>query len=228
MQWSLSSALPSNSLKRKREDSEPEYEDTLPEEYAGPVYRGSFWLISDEFKPKKRLKPTPSSELKPDLPEWGDDFPAQIPPPPVSPIPKPLPVPIPDAKIPNFVQLHPFVAQGKRQYSNRLTSEDPKGPLKQNNLKKLIQRKAKKKPAVPSFDRRANHNLGDGSLVALYCNHCNRTFKAKPTYRPKFMHHLVNHACSGLKRHQFVLGVKHRKCQFQCDSTHGCIYLISS
>jgi len=63
-------------------------------------------------------------------------------------------------------------------------------------------------------------------IVSLFCNHCKLTFKAKPTYRKKFNHTLVNHSCSGTKRKQYVLGVKRRKCIFNCSAYQGCIYRL--
>jgi len=63
-------------------------------------------------------------------------------------------------------------------------------------------------------------------IVSLFCNHCKLTFKAKPTYRRRFNHTLVNHSCSGTKRKQYVLGVKRRKCSFNCNAYQGCIYRV--
>jgi len=61
-------------------------------------------------------------------------------------------------------------------------------------------------------------------IVSLFCNHCKMTFKAKPTYRRRFNHTLVNHSCQGSKRRQYVLGVKRRKCLYGCNSIQGCIF----
>merc|ERR1719447_2402762 len=63
----------------------------------------------------------------------------------------------------------------------------------------------------------------EDQIVSLFCNHCKTTFKAKPTYRQRFNHTLVNHSCLGNKRRQYVLGVKRRKCVFACNSIQGCI-----
>jgi len=63
-------------------------------------------------------------------------------------------------------------------------------------------------------------------IVSLFCNHCKMTFKAKPTYRRRFNHTLVNHSCQGSKRRQYVLGVKRRKCLYGCSSIQGCIFRI--
>jgi len=66
----------------------------------------------------------------------------------------------------------------------------------------------------------------EDQIVSLFCNHCKLTFKAKPTYRKRFNHTLINHTCSGTKRKQYVLGVKRRKCTFSCNSYKGCIYRL--
>lgn len=192
--------------KRKRELADLDYEDTLPEEYAGPVYRGKFWLISDEFTKHKRQKQkTSSSETGSLHSGWDDDFP--------SPQPPPLQIPHCNPKVP-----HRRKAGTKNRFGHTKPFEESNAippPVKKSAKKSSNHRKQRKnKPE-------------EGQLVDLFCNHCNRSFQAKPTYRPKFMHYLVNHACSGLKRHQYVLGVKHRKCQFQCEPSQGCIFLTA-
>lgn len=68
----------------------------------------------------------------------------------------------------------------------------------------------------------------EDQVVSLFCNHCKVTFKAKPTYRRRFNHTLVNHACAGRKRKQYVLGVKRRKCVHHCSSVKGCIFRVDA
>jgi hypothetical protein len=196
--------------KRKRDTEYVDYEDTIPEEYAGPVYRGSFWLISDEFakRPDEKDGENKTPTLESSSPSaWDDDFPSQIPP---ALTIKPLACkPVPGRKKANVRKPKSF-----EDVNNALEEQPPAPVKKKTKMKRSIHRKRRNKP-------------DDGQLVHLFCNHCNRSFQAKPTYRPKFMHYLVNHACSGLKRHQYVLGVKHRKCQFQCEPSQGCIFLTS-
>jgi len=49
----------------------------------------------------------------------------------------------------------------------------------------------------------------------IFCNHCKTFFYAKPTLRKKKHVFALNHACKpGEKRRQYVLGKKHRKCEF--------------
>lgn len=208
----------SSGRKRKRENVELDYEDTLPEEYAGPVYRGTFWLISDEFSKNCPKANTPKNLST--SPAWEDEFPDQIP---------------PSVKSQTFM---PRATQGRKRASRRpapsfagddLDDLPEKGPVKKKTkIKRVLHRKPRRhKPDVSTSSSDNDQALRDGQLVDLFCNHCNRSFQAKPTYRPKFMHYLVNHACSGLKRHQYVLGVKHRKCQFQCEPSQGCIFLTA-
>jgi len=52
----------------------------------------------------------------------------------------------------------------------------------------------------------------------IFCNHCKTHFFAKPTLRKKKHVFALNHACKpGEKRRQYVLGKKHRKCEFTHD-----------
>lgn len=61
-----------------------------------------------------------------------------------------------------------------------------------------------------------------GNKFRLYCHHCKATFYSKATYREKYQHHLVNHRCFKT-RMQYVVGVRHRRCQQNCDPNVGCI-----
>lgn len=61
----------------------------------------------------------------------------------------------------------------------------------------------------------------------LFCNHCKLEFRSKTTYRPQFDHHLVNHKCKDTKRRQYVVGVRHRKCNYNClPKPLGCIQFV--
>jgi len=61
----------------------------------------------------------------------------------------------------------------------------------------------------------------------LFCNHCKLEFRSKTTYRPQFDHHLVNHKCKDTKRRQYVVGVRHRKCTYNCHPKPlGCIQFV--
>lgn len=195
-----------------------EYEDTHPDEYAGPVYRGKFWLVSIELakiikseNEYTHIPVTAHSDSYSDnsidhdaYSQWDD---------------KPIPMPLNNfttevdgPRLPprvededqNFQPPHPE-SEGILHSYNNTTNTDVSSAKSKSSDKKKIKKK----------------------VVTLYCNHCEKSFKAKPTFRPKFMHYLVNHACSGVKRHQYVVGVKHRKCPFSCDSVLGCICLAS-
>jgi len=65
----------------------------------------------------------------------------------------------------------------------------------------------------------------EGKAVNLVCNHCEERFTAKPTFRAKYGHYLVNHRCIGMHhRQQYVVGMKRRSCELNC-SLNGCISL---
>jgi len=65
----------------------------------------------------------------------------------------------------------------------------------------------------------------EGKAVTLFCNHCEEKFTAKPTFRAKYGHYLVNHRCVGMEhRQQYVVGMKRRSCELNC-SINGCISL---
>lgn len=54
----------------------------------------------------------------------------------------------------------------------------------------------------------------------VFCNHCNKQLLVKVTEREN-NRFVLNHKCSGIRRHQYVLGVKHRRCLF--DHPGGCL-----
>jgi hypothetical protein len=91
----------------------------------------------------------------------------------------------------------PMSKVGKRLASRRKKREDPKSG-------QLLKKKKK----------RSMH---------LLCNHCMKSFLAKPTYRKRFEHYLINHSCYGAKRIQYVIGRKHRSCTAGCSRKLGCI-----
>lgn len=71
--------------------------------------------------------------------------------------------------------------------------------------------------------RKASKALITEDVSLLSCGHCKRDFRAKATYRKQFGHFLVNHKCSGNERMQYVIGVKHRRCSFNCHPNVGCV-----
>lgn len=89
-------------------------------------------------------------------------------------------------------------------------------PRKKNRPRKD---KTKYHPVLQVETKKANQ-------VRLLCAHCDVQFTAKATYRERFGHYLVNHACCGKKRTQFVIGRKHKRCEFGCDASFGCIRFV--
>merc|ERR1719219_1078689 len=73
----------------------------------------------------------------------------------------------------------------------------------------------------PPFTKRKRK--GKRPTSTMYCNHCKQGFRARPTLRPISNHFVLNHTCGNGKRTQYVLGRKHRRCQFGCDPLIGCI-----
>lgn len=60
----------------------------------------------------------------------------------------------------------------------------------------------------------------------LFCHHCNKKFSARPSQRRPQSAFVLNHACSGQKRTQFVIGKRHRRCDFGCSLKVGCIKFV--
>jgi len=60
----------------------------------------------------------------------------------------------------------------------------------------------------------------------LFCHHCNTKFSARPSQRRPQSAFVLNHACSGQKRTQFVIGKRHRRCDFGCNLKVGCIKFL--
>jgi hypothetical protein len=55
----------------------------------------------------------------------------------------------------------------------------------------------------------------------LHCRHCNCIFRGKPTWRKVKRLWTFNHASSDMKRLQYIIGKKHRKCKIPHEG--GCI-----
>jgi len=92
-------------------------------------------------------------------------------------------------------------------------------------------RKKPRRKSKPRKDKTKYHPLLQvetkrANQVTLLCAHCGVQFSAKATYRERFGHYLVNHACCGRKRTQFVIGRKHKRCEFGCASALGCIRFV--
>merc|ERR1719445_269814 len=68
---------------------------------------------------------------------------------------------------------------------------------------------------------------GKRPTSTMFCNHCKQGFRARPTLRPISNHFVLNHTCGNGKRTQYVLGRKHRRCQYNCDPLVGCIVFAS-
>jgi len=102
-----------------------------------------------------------------------------------------------------------------------IIKEPPAEAKKRKARRKSKPRKDKTKyhPVLQTETKRANQ-------VTLHCAHCGIQFSAKATYRKRFGHYLVNHACCGRKRTQFVIGRKHKRCTFGCAASLGCIRFV--
>lgn len=102
-----------------------------------------------------------------------------------------------------------------------ITKEPPAETKKRKARRKSKPRKDKTKyhPVLQNETKKANQ-------VTLHCAHCGVQFSAKATYRKRFGHYLVNHACCGRKRTQFVIGRKHKRCTFGCAASLGCIRFV--
>jgi len=131
-----------------------------------------------------------------------------------------------------------FSANFERQITRKVSTNlerNFKRKLNANRRKESKLELVSNKAASKSLDQEIKMRLAEeekcrvryeDQIVSLFCNHCKLTFKAKPTYRKRFNHTLINHTCSGTKRKQYVLGVKRRKCMFSCNSYKGCIYRL--
>jgi len=233
-------------------EGEVEYEDSDPEKYATSVYSAPHWMVCLE-NPNKRRKlrasSAPQARLKlldtsalalpgsRDL-SSGNGF-----------LCRPEPE-ISDFSIVASARLswnwlcrtagarEENVTRSirARAYTLPRTDLDRKIKRKVNsNTAKQAKREVLNASTITGLDKEIQRQFAaeeksrlsyEEQIVSLFCNHCKLTFKAKPTYRRRFNHTLVNHSCSGLKRRQYVLGVKRRKCVFACNAFQGCIYRI--
>jgi len=178
------------------------YENTHPDTYASSVYSVPHWMISDE-KYVKRSKVRRGMDSHVKIPKTKNTKPLLV---------DLMPLAIP-SRVAAMAMREGTVPPGSALGSNKRTISEA------FLLVKHEEDKTKRR-------RLAAHD--EDHIVSLFCNHCKRTFKAKPTYRSRFNHTLVNHSCSGTKRRQYVLGVKRRKCKYDCNSVQGCIYRIHS
>jgi len=79
--------------------------------------------------------------------------------------------------------------------------------------KRKSKRKRKRKRNMHKNDRRKNACIAQPPIHCRWtirCQHCQELFNAKPT--PKNSWYVVNHACQGKKRRQFVVGRKAKSC----------------
>jgi len=91
-------------------------------------------------------------------------------------------------------------------------------PERKNSVGKKRKKATKKKAAKGSKCKR----------YQLFCGHCHQIFYSKTTFRAKYNHHLVNHQCTNSNvRMQYVVGVRHRRCSFNCSPHSGCIRFTS-
>jgi len=205
-----------------QEDSVP-YESTHPDAYAQNVYGVPCWMIHDENTSKyaKRSKARLSMDSHVKIPKRKNMEPL---------LDDPMTLAIPSKAAESSV-LSPETKSTRRlPVPVMAIREGTVPPGSASGIKKRLASEAF--PLVKQEDeeeikaKRRHLAAHEGQIVSLFCNHCKRTFKAKPTYRSRFNHTLVNHSCSGSKRRQYVLGVKRRKCMYDCNSVLGCIYRI--
>lgn len=91
-------------------------------------------------------------------------------------------------------------------------------PERKNSVGKKRKKSTKKKATKGSKCKR----------YQLFCGHCQELFYSKTTFRAKYNHHLVNHQCvNSSVRMQYVVGVRHRRCTFDCSPHSGCIRFTS-
>lgn len=190
-----------------------DYVDTNPDEYAGSVYSVPCWMIGNGSKRRK------IQSAKPRVPNSSNHR-------------VPTRSIIPSQANSNLASVSQFSSHIPGQVSEipMLNMKIPGGNVQSAPEKKKtnVKRTTTQAPQMKASTMSPNdiYNPSADGMVDLYCCHCSRVFKAKPTYRKRFQHTLVNHSCSGLKRRQYVLGVKHRKCDFGCSPETGCIYQV--
>lgn len=85
----------------------------------------------------------------------------------------------------------------------------------------------KKKQQCHSQRKKSRSKSKKKEKHRLYCSHCKEEFFSKATFRVKFQHHLVNHRCYDNTRMQYVVGVRHRRCAWNCDPEIGCVRFVA-
>lgn len=188
------------------------YENTQPDTYASSVYSVPHWMISGE-KYVKRSKVRLSMDSHVKIPKTKNTKPLLV---------DHMTLAIPSQVAESSVVMPDSKASRRLPVAAMAMREGtvPPGSALGSNKRTIKQEEDKTKRR-----RLAAH---ENHIASLLCNHCKWTFKAKPTYRSRFNHTLVNHSCLGSKRRQYVLGVKRRKCKYDCSSVQGCIYRIDS
>jgi len=78
-------------------------------------------------------------------------------------------------------------------------------------------------PAISRNDQYMKKMWLLGKKRRVFCRHCLTDKLVKPTERQNGRL-VLNHVCSSLPRRQYVIGVKHRKCEI--DHQYGCIELF--
>lgn len=148
-----------------------------------------------------------------------DDF--SIPPPPRSPSLEPM---VPESIFPLHRPSETEKLKKELFWNSVVVPESPTIPVQtvqRDTLTRLERQQVRAKKLEPICT-----TIGqEGKAVRLFCNHCEEKFTAKPTFRAKYGHYLVNHRCLGTEqRQQYVVGMKRRSCAMNC-SIGGCISL---
>lgn len=113
-------------------------------------------------------------------------------------------------------QAHTIPLNRKRSEVRRVNNNNE--PERKNSVGKRRKKTTKKKATKGSKCKR----------YQLFCGHCQQLFYSKTTFRAKYNHHLVNHQCVNSNvRMQYVVGVRHRRCSFDCSPHSGCIRFTS-
>jgi len=189
------------------EEEEDCYENSNPDTYATSVYSCPHWMFSFEGSNNRRnpwkFSRSYDSTIRVKVKVQGrEDIPICTP-----------------SKIPSVAR---EISESRNTTVGKRSKQTVPSKIKQSRTTSKVKVKGVKRKLT-----KAEKQLSyEEQIVSLFCNHCKMTFKAKPTYRRRFNHTLVNHSCSGSKRRQYVLGVKRRKCLFACSSVRGCIYRL--
>jgi len=112
-----------------------------------------------------------------------------------------------------FVVLPDEYVQDDTEY--RPESELPEEPPKSISVKKIERKRKPLKQSLTKGRKLEKTMRRSKNQSRIWCNHCKTFFFAKPTLRKKKHVFALNHSCrQGEKRRQYVLGKKHRKCEF--------------